>query len=67
MHRLLAIGAQLADEYEAAGKTGHPLLWARSRENILSTLDWMIDDDNAWRARTGRASGRQRAGIRRAR
>jgi ATP-dependent helicase/DNAse subunit B len=48
--RLQAIGAQLADDYEAAGKTGHPLLWARARAHILAVLDWMIDDDNVWRA-----------------
>lgn len=48
--RLLTIGVEMADQYQAAGKTGHPLLWARARLNILATLDWMIGDDNAWRA-----------------
>ena len=48
--RLQEIANATADAYEAAGRTGHPLLWARQREQILATLDWMIDDDNAWRA-----------------
>ena len=48
--RLQEIGASTADRFEAEGRTGHPLLWARQRDFILATLDWMVTADNAWRA-----------------
>jgi len=48
--RLAEIGAVKADEYEAAGLTGHRTLWARSRASLLGTLGWMLDDDDRWRA-----------------
>ena len=48
--RLAAIGAARADAFEAQGRTGHPLLWARMRPSLLATLDWMLDNDNQWRA-----------------
>jgi RecB family exonuclease len=48
--RLQEIGLARADAYEAQGRTGHPLLWARTRTNLLATLDWMLADDDAWRA-----------------
>jgi RecB family exonuclease len=48
--RLLQLGAAKADEYEAAGLTGHGTLWTRTRASLLATLDWMLDDDQRWRA-----------------
>jgi RecB family exonuclease len=48
--RLQEIGGARADAYEAQGRTGHPLLWARTRTNLLATLDWMLDNDDGWRA-----------------
>ena len=48
--RLQEILGDLADQYEAEGRTGHPTLWARHRLRISQALDWMITDDNAWRA-----------------
>ena len=58
------IGEATADRYEAEGRTGHPRLWPTERLRILATLDWMVDDDNAWRARARRPSRRQRAALR---
>jgi len=48
--RLQQIGEARAAGFEAEGRTGHPLLWARARTRILADLDWMLDDDNRWRA-----------------
>jgi ATP-dependent helicase/nuclease subunit B len=48
--RLQQIGAAKAEEYEAAGLTGHRTLWARTRASLLATLGWMLDDDERWRA-----------------
>jgi len=48
--RLREIGAAKAFNYEAAGLTGHRTLWARTRASLLATLDWMLDDDDHWRA-----------------
>ena len=48
--RLAEIGAAKTDQYEAAGLTGHRTLWARTRASLLATLDWMLDDDDRWRA-----------------
>ena len=62
--RLQEIGAATADRYEAEGRTGHPRLWPVQRLRILATLDGMVDDDNAWRARPRRARRRQRAALR---
>ncbi|MEP6797266.1 MAG: PD-(D/E)XK nuclease family protein, partial [Lapillicoccus sp.] len=47
--RLQVIGAAKADAYEAAGATGHPTLWQRTRVSLLATLDWMLTNDGAWR------------------
>jgi len=47
--RLQEIGETKAAEYEAEGRTGHRLLWARSRALILTSLDRMVEDDNQWR------------------
>jgi len=48
--RLQEIGQARADEYERAGLTGHRALWSRTRASLLATLDWMLDDDQRWRA-----------------
>lgn len=47
---LLAIGADLADQFEAEGLTGHPRLWQRERLRILGDLMVLLNDDDHWRA-----------------
>ncbi len=46
---LLAIGADLADQFEAEGLTGHPRLWQRERLRILGDLMVLLTDDDRWR------------------
>ncbi|MET7283798.1 PD-(D/E)XK nuclease family protein [Kribbella sp. NPDC005582] len=46
---LLAIGADLADQFEAEGLTGHPRLWQRERLRILGDLMVLLTDDERWR------------------
>jgi ATP-dependent helicase/DNAse subunit B len=48
---LLAIGADLADQFEAEGLTGHPRLWQRERLRILGDLMVLLNDDDGWRAK----------------
>ena len=48
--RLQEIALARAGAFEAEGRTGHPLLWTRARTRILADLDWMLSDDNQWRA-----------------
>ena len=48
--RLREIGEATADRYAAEGKVGHPRLWPVERLRLLTTLDWMVEDDNRWRA-----------------
>jgi len=48
--RLREIGAAKADQFEAAGLTGHRTVWVRARASVLTTLDTMLDDDQRWRA-----------------
>ncbi|MBE3076384.1 MAG: PD-(D/E)XK nuclease family protein [Actinobacteria bacterium] len=48
--RLQEIGSAKADEYEAAGLTGHRTVWKRTRASLLATLGWMLCDDERWRA-----------------
>jgi hypothetical protein len=47
---LLAIGADLADRFEAEGLTGPPRLWQRERLRILGDLLVLLSDDDRWRA-----------------
>ncbi|WP_344161975.1 PD-(D/E)XK nuclease family protein [Kribbella yunnanensis] len=47
---LLAIGADLADQFQAEGLTGHPRLWQRERLRILGDLMVLLADDDRWRA-----------------
>ncbi|MGY4770676.1 PD-(D/E)XK nuclease family protein [Kribbella sp. CWNU-51] len=46
---LLAIGADLADQFEAEGLTGHPRLWQRERLRVLGDLMVLLTDDDRWR------------------
>jgi hypothetical protein len=48
--RLQEIGQAKANEFEKAGLTGHHTLWTRTRDSLLKTLDWMLTDDEHWRA-----------------
>jgi len=48
--RLQEIASARADAFEAEGRTGHPLLWSRARKRIMADLDWMLSNDNSWRA-----------------
>jgi len=47
---LQEIAVVRAATFEADGRTGHPMLWGRARTRIMADLDWMLDDDNQWRA-----------------
>lgn len=47
---LVAIGADLADQFQAEGLTGHPRLWQRERLRVLSDLIVLLGDDDRWRA-----------------
>jgi ATP-dependent helicase/DNAse subunit B len=47
---LQEIAEEKADTYEAEGRTGHPRMWPRMRAQILGILQWMVDEDNRWRA-----------------
>ena len=47
--RLQEIAAARADDFEAGGATGHPLLWEHERVAVLADLNNMLSDDNAWR------------------
>ena len=73
---LLEIGAEVCDEYQARGLTGHPLYWRLDRRRLLEDLETFIDRDNTMRAdgggKTGARSaqargGRGKAGARSAR
>jgi ATP-dependent helicase/nuclease subunit B len=48
--QLLAIGADLADHFQAEGLTGHPRLWQRERQRILGDLLVLLSDDDRWRS-----------------
>ena len=53
--RLLELGEELGERYEAEGRTGHPRLWARQRQWLRTVLDRMLTEDDAWRAEHGAA------------
>ncbi len=48
--RLREIAIEKATEYERRGATGHQRLWQAERDRILADLDWMLDEDDRWRA-----------------
>jgi RecB family exonuclease len=50
--RLLTIAGRKADEYAARGLTGHPRLWDPERDRIVNDVEWMLQDDDEWRAAT---------------
>lgn len=47
--RLREIAEAAFAEYEAAGRTGRPLSWRRTREDILADLDLFLESDTAYR------------------
>jgi RecB family exonuclease len=47
--RLAQIVDKKAQEYEAAGLTGHPRMWQRERIRLSADLAWMLDNDSACR------------------
>ena len=59
---LLAIGADLADRFEAEGLTGHPRLWQRERLRILGDLLVLLEDDDRWRSLSTRRWSRVSCG-----
>ena len=51
--RLLEIAAAKAAEFRARGLTGHPRLWDGERVRILNDVEWLLSDDDRWRAELG--------------
>jgi ATP-dependent helicase/nuclease subunit B len=51
--RLVAVANELADHYEALGRTGRPLLWGVRREQLRRDLLALLDDDDRVRASLG--------------
>lgn len=51
--RLVELGQQHCADAERRGVTGHPLLWRRDRQRILSDLLRFADEDDARRAGQG--------------
>ena len=48
--RLQEIASARAEDFVARGATGHPLLWEHERGAVLTDLNYMLTDDDAWRA-----------------
>jgi CRISPR/Cas system-associated exonuclease Cas4 (RecB family) len=48
--RFVAIAEEIGEGLEAAGLTGHRLMWERERQLIARDLLRMLDDDNQFRA-----------------
>jgi len=48
--RLREIAVANAAEFEQRGTTGHRRLWEDERDRILADLNWMLDEDDRWRA-----------------
>ena len=59
--RLLEIGAEECDGYEARGLTGRPLYWRLDRRRLLEDLETFIDRDNTMRAGGGGKTGAKSA------
>jgi RecB family exonuclease len=51
--RIRAIAEEVFDRYEAAGLTGRPLLWRRTRAGVLDDLDAFLTHDDRHRAAEG--------------
>lgn len=47
--RLLAIAAEVCDDYEAHGLTGRPIFWRRDRRQIVTDLLRFLDEDDEHR------------------
>ena len=47
--RLHSIAAQVADEYEASGKTGRPINWRVQRDDLSDVLDRFVAADDEFR------------------
>lgn len=62
--RLLEIGAEVCDEYQARGLTGRPLYWRLDRRRLLEDLATFIDRDNTRRAGGGGKTGARSAQAR---
>ncbi|MBA2574630.1 MAG: PD-(D/E)XK nuclease family protein [Nocardioidaceae bacterium] len=48
--RLREIAIVKAAEFEEHGSTGHRRLWQTERDRIIADLDWMLTEDDRWRA-----------------
>ncbi|MEA3075870.1 MAG: ATP-dependent helicase/nuclease subunit [Actinomycetota bacterium] len=53
LDRLLAIGAEVCDEFASRGRTGRQLFWRRDRARILADLEVWFADDESWRKGVG--------------
>lgn len=62
--RLLEIGAEVCDEYQARGLTGRPLYWRLDRRRLLEDLETFMDRDNTMRAGGGEKTGARSAQAR---
>jgi RecB family exonuclease len=51
--RLLELATAKAEQFRDRGLTGHPRLWDRERVRILNDVEWLLDDDDEWRAARG--------------
>lgn len=51
--RLLEIGAEECDHFEARGLTGRPLYWSRDRQRLLEDLETFVGFDDRCRAEAG--------------
>lgn len=51
--RLREIAVAKAADFETRGTTGHRRLWEDERDRILADLDWMLTEDDRWRAERG--------------
>ena len=51
--RLLEIGAEECDRFEARGLTGRPLYWSRDRQRLLEDLETFVGFDDRCRAAAG--------------
>ncbi len=51
--RMVDLARDVCAEYEAAGKTGKPLLWRIQSEELIADLLMFLDKDNEYRKATG--------------
>lgn len=51
--RLLEIATAKAEQFRERGLTGHPRLWAGERRRIMRDVEWLLEDDDRWRAERG--------------